>query len=78
MMTKVIDRANSPHQIPGGMCKYLTKYKKSSAGYKGRLHADGPPMQQFPRRLRQVAYDGLEVVDWGGDGVFHIRRASSR
>ena len=38
-------------------------YKQSSAGYKGRLHADGPSMQKFPRRIRQIAYDGQEVVD---------------
>ena len=64
MMKKVISRANSPHQIPGGVRKYSTRYRQSSAGYKGRLQAEGPSMQKCPRRIRQVACGGQEVVDW--------------
>ena len=65
LMTKVLGRANSANQIPGGMCKYLTKYKQGISLYKGVLRDEGPSVKKCTRMIRQVAYGGQEVVDFG-------------
>ena len=64
MLTRVLSRANSPHPIPGDMCKYITKYNQIIAEYNGSLRADGPSMQKCPRGIRQIAYDVQEAVGW--------------
>ena len=63
-MTHVLSHANSPHQIPGGMCKYITKYNQSISGYKERLRADRPSIRKCTLRIRQIEYDSQDLVDW--------------
>ena len=46
------------------MVKYDTTYGHSSTGYKGRLFAKDISLQMAPRRIREIAYDGLGVRDW--------------
>ena len=48
-----------------GLAKYTTKYgRRSAGGYSGRLFAKNTSPQQAPRRIREIAYQGLGVRDW--------------
>ena len=46
------------------MVKYDTTYGHGSTGYKGRLFAKETSLQMAPRRIREIAYDGIGVRDW--------------
>ena len=47
-----------------GIVKYNATYGQSSTGYKGRLFAKDISLQMAPRRIREIAYEGMGVRDW--------------
>ena len=47
-----------------GCVSYATKYARCKEGYPGRVYAQGIALSKMPRRVRQVAYTGLNVRDW--------------
>ena len=49
---------------PSGAVSYVTRYNLCSSGYEGRVYAQGVALSKMPRRIRQVAYEGLDVRDW--------------
>ena len=61
---KLIKRTESLPINDSGCAKYLTRYRHIQGGYKGRLYAEGAALSKTPKRLRQVAYEGLGVVGW--------------
>ena len=47
-----------------GSVSFTTKYVQSASGYRGRVYAEGVALSKVPRRLRQIAYEGMAVRDW--------------
>ena len=63
-LKKLIARIDSLPINDHGCVSYQTRYSHSQSGYKGRLYAQGVALSKTPKRIRQVAYKGLQVQDW--------------
>ena len=63
--TKLMHRAAvMPLNSDGTVC-YTKRYEQSASGYRGRVYAKGVAQSKVPRRIRQIAYDGMDARGWG-------------
>ena len=68
--TRYLDHIRSLRKDDSGFVKYDTTYGHRSTGYKGRRSAKNISLQMAPRRMREIAYDGIGVRDWDVESAY--------